>query len=255
MEKGFLLCDFHIHTKISDGEMSISDVVDLYGNAGFDCIAITDHIISGESVVDKVAVAMKKLGIGDKRYFVEREEFPSYLDIIKKEAERAWEVYGMLVIPGVEISKNAVSKKQGAHIICLDVKEFISAELEPEEILIEIIKQDSISIACHPHKTEGTHGRETLYLWNNRDRVKDIVHLWEIANRDDLFNVVSLKKFPYVANSDFHSPRHLYSWKTVILNCKKDKIEILKALRRNENVAITLFRESNRTFEEIGRKK
>jgi len=52
-----------------------------------------------------------------------------------------------------------------------------------------------------------------------------------------------LKKFPYVANSDFHNPRHLYSWKTVILGCKKEKNEILKALKKNENIAITLFRE------------
>jgi hypothetical protein len=35
---------------------------------------------------------------------------------------------------------------------------------------------------------------------------------WEVANRDDLFNVVGLKKFNYIANSDFHSPRHLRVW-------------------------------------------
>ncbi len=243
MKKDYLLCDFHIHTNISDGDMSVSDIVDLYGKAGFDCIAITDHIISGESIVDKVVIAMKKMKVGGKGYYIEEYEFPSYLETLKREAERAWELYEMVVIPGVEISKNAISQKEGAHIIVLDIKEFISAKLEPEEILLEIIKQDAVSIACHPHKTESTHGRETFYLWNNREHVKDIVHLWEIANRDDLFNVVSLKKFPYVANSDFHLPRHLYSWKTVILGCKKEKNEILNNLKKNENVAIILFRE------------
>ncbi|MGQ9618995.1 MAG: PHP domain-containing protein [Candidatus Aminicenantia bacterium] len=243
MEKDFLLCDFHIHTSISDGDLPLSDVIDLYGKAGFDCIAITDHIISGESIIDKVAVSMKKMGVGGKGYYIEEHEFPFYLKTLKKEEERAWELYRMIVIPGVEISKNAISEKEGAHIVALDINEYISAKLEPEEILLEIIKQDGVSIACHPHKTESSHGRETLYLWNNRDYVKDIVHLWEIANRDDLFNVISLKKFPYVANSDFHKQRHIYSWKTILMKTKKDKYEILKALKRNENVAITLFRE------------
>lgn len=31
------------------------------------------------------------------------------------------------------------------------------------------------------------------------------------ANRDDLFSVTSLKHYPYVAISDFHRPKHLYS--------------------------------------------
>ena len=45
--------------------------------------------------------------------------------------------------------------------------------------------------------------------------------MWEAANRDDLFSVTSLKHYPYVANSDFHKPKHLYSWKT-LLRCEKN---------------------------------
>jgi predicted metal-dependent phosphoesterase TrpH len=42
----FLLCDFHVHTKWSDGRLSVREVVDLYGSTGkFDVIAITDHIL------------------------------------------------------------------------------------------------------------------------------------------------------------------------------------------------------------------
>jgi hypothetical protein len=35
-----------------------------------------------------------------------------------------------------------------------------------------------------------------------------------------LFSVTSLKHYPYVASSDFHKPKHLYSWKTV-LRCER----------------------------------
>jgi predicted metal-dependent phosphoesterase TrpH len=42
----FLLCDFHVHTRWSDGRLSLREVVDLYGKTGrFDVIAITDHIL------------------------------------------------------------------------------------------------------------------------------------------------------------------------------------------------------------------
>ena len=46
-----LLCDFHIHTTWSDGSVPLRDVVDIYGQAGFDVIAITDHIHNKDGVI------------------------------------------------------------------------------------------------------------------------------------------------------------------------------------------------------------
>jgi hypothetical protein len=65
--------------------------------------------------------------------------------------------------------------------------------------------------------------------------------VWEAANRDDLFSVTSLKHYPYIANSDFHKPKHLYSWKT-LLRCEKHWDAIAKTLRSNVDVALTLYR-------------
>jgi hypothetical protein len=67
------------------------------------------------------------------------------------------------------------------------------------------------------------------------------VDVWEAPNRDDLFSVTSLKHYPYVANSDFHKPKHLHSWKT-LLRCDKTWPAIKRALRGNVDVARTLFR-------------
>ena len=39
-----LLCDFHIHSNYSDGKLSVPEIVDFYGERGFDCICITDHL-------------------------------------------------------------------------------------------------------------------------------------------------------------------------------------------------------------------
>ncbi len=70
--------------------------------------------------------------------------------------------------------------------------------------------------------------------------------MWEAANRDDLFSVTSLKHFPYVASSDFHKPKHLYSWKT-LLRADKDWPAVRKALCDNVDVALTLFRKDSWT--------
>lgn len=36
------------------------------------------------------------------------------------------------------------------------------------------------------------------------------------TNRDDLFSVTSLKRYPCVAGSDFHKATHVHSWKTLV---------------------------------------
>ena len=228
-----MLCDFHIHTNFSDGSLSMRDTIDLFGQAGFDVIAITDHVVSGDNSIGKVA---RQLNLS-----VRGDNFDEYLTTIQQESGRAWQKYGMLVIPGVEISKNYTSKNKSAHLLLLDIKEFIPACLDYENIFLEAKRQKALTVACHPHHTPDILNKDTLFLWNNRDKYAKYIDDWEIANRDDVFNVISLKKYPYIANGDFHTARHLYSWKT-LLNCEKDVEAVKQCIRHNKGVAITLFR-------------
>ncbi|MDI6727579.1 MAG: PHP domain-containing protein [Thermodesulfovibrionales bacterium] len=227
-----LLCDFHIHTKYSDGSVELKKTIDLYGQAGFDVIAITDHVVNGDNSIGKLAHRFK--------LSVTASNFDEYISNIKYEAERAWNKYEMLVVPGVEISKNYISPEKSAHILIIDIKDFIPACLNYEKIFLEAKQQDALIVACHPHHMSDM-SRDTLFLWNNRDKYAKYIDAWEIANRDDVFNVISLKKYPYIANSDFHKARHLYSWKT-LLNCKKDIESVKHCIKHNKGVAITLFR-------------
>ncbi|MGA2192920.1 MAG: PHP domain-containing protein [Nitrospirota bacterium] len=228
-----LLCDFHIHTTYSDGSVVLKKVVDFYGQAGFDVISITDHVVNGDNAMGKLAHRLK--------YSITPGNFDEYLEDVRAEARRAWDKYGMLVIPGIEITKNSFSSDKAAHLLIIDIKEFVPACWDFEKIFLEAKKQDSLTIACHPHQTSEKTFVDTLFLWNNRERYSKYIDAWEIANRDDVFNVISLKKYPYIANSDFHKPRHLYSWKT-LLNCPKDLSLIKKCIKGNDGVSITLFR-------------
>jgi predicted metal-dependent phosphoesterase TrpH len=228
-----LLCDFHIHTKYSDGSVGLRRTVDLFGQAGFDVIAITDHVVSGDNSFGKLAHRF--------RFSVTEDNFGDYMSHVGQEAERAWEKYGMLVIPGVEITKNHFSSEKSAHILILNIKEFIPADWDYEKIFLQAKQQDALIIACHPHYSSEMVVRDTLFLWRNREKYARYIDAWEIANRDDVFNVISLKKYPYIANSDFHRARHIYSWKT-LLNCEKDIKSVKQCIRHNKGVAITLFR-------------
>ncbi len=136
---------------------------------------------------------------------VRQETFDAYLADIRKEAARALDQYGMLVIPGAEITQNRLRGRMNSHIIALDIKQYISADQTADAILREIRRQGALSIACHPHhRTTRRVEISTCYLWDHRKELSGLVDVWEAANRDDLFSVTSLKHYPYVANSDFH---------------------------------------------------
>src|SRR6185295_17398746 len=99
----FLLCDFHVHTKWSDGALSVREVVDLYGSTGkFDVIAITDHILMKK---DLLARAGHIVSLGQRRFGLREQEFDAYLADIAAEARRALDRYGMLVIAGAEVTQ------------------------------------------------------------------------------------------------------------------------------------------------------
>ncbi|MGE3844578.1 MAG: hypothetical protein AB7I50_23685 [Vicinamibacterales bacterium] len=53
--------------------------------------------------------------------------------------------------------------------------------------------------------------------------------------------MTSLKHFPYIANSDFHRPKHLFSWKTLV-KAEKNWQAIKAALIANVDVGIMLYR-------------
>jgi predicted metal-dependent phosphoesterase TrpH len=236
----FLLCDFHVHTRWSDGRLSVAEVVDLYGQTRkFDVIAITDHVLMKK---DLLARAARLATLGQRRFSVPEDEFQGYLADIAEQAARAWREYKLLVVPGVEVTQNHLKAKKNSHIIALGVTRYISADQDAESILREIRRQNGVSIACHPHhRTTRRIEISTCYLWDHRKNLADLVDVWEAANRDDLFSVTSLKHYPYVANSDFHKPKHLYSWKT-LLRCEKNWPSVKAALKTNRDVGLMLYR-------------
>jgi hypothetical protein len=106
-----LLADLHIHTRWSDGRLSLPDVVDLFGRAGHDVIAITDHIVNDDSVIGRIT---HRIGLT-----LTRQNFDAYRREIDEQARRAWDEYRMLVIAGAELTQNRVRRNASAHVLAL----------------------------------------------------------------------------------------------------------------------------------------
>jgi len=130
----FLLCDFHVHTQWSDGRLPLSEVVDLYGQTRkFDVIAITDHILMKRDLLARMG---RVASLGRRRFGVDEKTFDAYLDDIRREAARAMRQYGLLVIPGAEITQNRLRGRLNSHIIGLNLDSYISADQTADQILI-----------------------------------------------------------------------------------------------------------------------
>ncbi len=229
-----LLCDFHIHSNYSDGKLSVPEIIDFYGERGFDCICITDHLADPKHLLGRI--------IELANCTLAQDQIEEYFAVIERERQRAWRRYKMLVMTGIEFNKDGYTAKTSAHLLGIDLKAPISGALDIPDLIEEIHRQGGLAVASHPHIMKSEWGKNTLFFWENQEKFAPLLDAWEIANRDNIFNDIGLKRLPFIANSDFHKPKHIYSWKTLIY-AQKDPEAIKNCVRRNEHVAITLYRD------------
>lgn len=233
-QRRLLLCDLHTHTTFSDGKLTISEMVDFYGQRGFDALCITDHLCDPKRLLGKL---VNLTGL-----VIPPGELNDYFAAIEKEKNRAWKKYGLILMTGVEFNKDGYTPKTSTHLLGIDLKKPIDPSLGLKETIGEIHAQGALAVASHPHKMRSIWGKDTLYLWEHQDEFAPLLDAWEIANRDDIFNPVGLKRLPFIANSDLHKPKHIHSWKT-LLWCEKDSEAIKECIRINRDVSITLYRD------------
>lgn len=232
--KSVLLCDLHTHTVFSDGKLTVRELVDFYGQRNFDALCVTDHICDHSKLIGRVT---NLTGL-----VLTLDELEEYFATIEREKRRALDRYGMIVMIGLEFNKDGLTKKSSAHLLAIDLKNPIDPSLSISQTIAEIHAQGALAVASHPHEFKTHWGKNTLYFWENIDQYAPLLDAWEIANRNDIFNPIGLKHLPFLANSDFHKPKHIFSWKTVLF-CEKDPQAIKQCIRQNRNVSITLYRD------------
>jgi processive 1,2-diacylglycerol beta-glucosyltransferase len=234
LPKKLLLCDFHTHTTWSDGKLTVSDLVDFYGQRGFDALCITDHLCDPKRLLGKL--------VNLTGMVIPPGEVEAYFEEIEREKKRAWAKYDLMLMTGVEFNKDGYTARTSTHLLGVDLKQPIDPSLDLKQLIAEIHAQGGLAVASHPHEMKSEWGKDTLYLWEHVDEYAPLIDAWEVANRDDIFNPVGLKKLPFIAGSDFHKPKHIHSWKTLLF-CEKEAEAIKHCIRVNRDVSITLYRD------------
>lgn len=218
------LADLHTHTNLSDGKLPMRDLVDLYGKRGFGAIAVTDHLCETNTLLGRASRYLK--------CSLTKENFPAYIDQVKEEKERAWREYRMLVIPGMEITKNFLSNQRSAHVLAIGVEEYIDPNLPVPELCAAIREAGGLAVAAHPVSTRKLE-KQTYHLWGRREELRHSFDAWEVASGPHLFPEVLQSGLPMLATSDLHVPKQINAWKTVF-HCEREQAAVLEAVRTQD---------------------
>jgi len=228
-----LLAELHAHTTWSDGDLTVAELVDLYGGAGFDVLCVTDHAYRRDD---------PWLAAGVARRGVDADRFAAYLGGIEREAARAWERYRLLLLPGIELSYNDLDPTRSAHVVAVDLREFISLDEGIVAAVDRASTQGVAIIGAHPYdQANGTHpARLTLRFAAGSGDLTPQIHRFELFNRSQLFPWVARAGHPSVATGDFHRLEHLDGWKTLI-PCERHVEAVVSYLRSSRPVYLARF--------------
>jgi 3',5'-nucleoside bisphosphate phosphatase len=222
-----LLCELHAHTTWSDGALDVRRLCDLYGQSGFDVLAITDHTTrGGEHVV--------------------AECFDAYLEQIDSEAARAASLYGLLVLPGLELTYDDPDPLQSAHAVAVGLRSFVGVGSGLENALASARACGAALVAAHPYSPDHLDGatRGTA-AFSARPELAAFVDRFELFNRDTLFDWVAAAGLPGIANGDFHRVEHLGGWKTLI-PCARSEAAVVDYLRSRRPAYLVRLDEERR---------
>ncbi|HST17845.1 MAG TPA: PHP domain-containing protein [Gaiellaceae bacterium] len=220
-----LLCELHAHTTWSDGALDLRAVCDLYGQTGFDVLAVTDHVTREPGHV----------GAGN---------FDDYLAEIESEAARAARRYGLLVLPGIELTYDDPDPLLAGHAVALGVRLFVDVAPGLEGALAAARASGAALVAAHPYSPAELEGatRGTA-AFAARPELRPLVDRFELFNRHTLFGWVAAAGLQGVASGDFHRLEHLAGWKTMI-PCARTERAVVDYLRSRRPTYLVRLDES-----------
>jgi predicted metal-dependent phosphoesterase TrpH len=206
-----LLCELHAHTTWSDGALTPRELCDLYGRAGFDVLAITDHTLPG--------------------FHIQEADFERYVAELDEEGDRARRLYDLLVIPGLELTVEADDPIEAGHALAIGLRRFVDVADGLEPALRAARAHGAALVAAHPYlpsEAQSSHRRTGAFA-SDPARWAPLVDRFELFNRDTLFAWVAAARLPAVACGDAHVAAHLATWKT-LLPCAKDERAVVDYL-------------------------
>jgi predicted metal-dependent phosphoesterase TrpH len=206
--------------------MRMRELVDLCGRHGFDVLCITDHVVRSDDPWPGAAG-------------VDEHAHRAYVAEIALESTRALALYGMVVLPGLELTYNDEDPTEAAHAVAVGLSSFASVDDGIAEAIGSARAAGAAVIAAHPYDGEPAPSASRLTQRFARDReLAALAHRFELFNRSQLFGWVAAAGLPAVATGDVHTAEHLFGWKT-LLPCARDGDAIVDYLRSRRPAYLT----------------
>jgi 3',5'-nucleoside bisphosphate phosphatase len=223
-----LLAELHSHSTWSDGCLPIATLVDLYGRQGFDVLCITDHVHPADDPWAHLGVPADRFG--------------EYVAEIEREAERAREQYGLLVVPGSELTVNDTDPDVAAHAVAIGLRSYVALADGLDRGLVAAREAGAALVAAHPSgaATPKEPPGATRRFWRERKTLCGLVDRFELINGHRAYGWVAEAELPAVATGDFHRVEHLSGWKT-LLPCAKDEQALVACLRSQARLHLAPF--------------
>jgi predicted metal-dependent phosphoesterase TrpH len=201
--------------------MALPELVDLYGTSGFDVLCITDH------------VGRSGPRWHDPRWRITGSDaFSDYLAEIEQEAWRADLEYGLVLVPGLELTYDDEDAAYAAHAVAIGLRTLVSLDRGIDRALVEAREAGAALVAAHPYPLDDARDTQRgTGMWAVKGRAAaHLVDRYELVNRRDVFPWVTQAGLPAVASGDFHRPEHLWTWKT-LLPCAASETAVVRYLR------------------------
>ena len=223
MQSNLLLCELHAHTTWSDGFLTMTEPVDLYGRHGFDVLCVTDHLLRSDS----------------RRFRLRPQTHAHYIATIQRESRRAREQDDLLLIPGLELTQLADDPDEAGHALALGLHTLCSVDDGLEPAMLAAREAGAAILAAHPHgaRDDPSRGRTTRWFARNWQRLDGLVDRYELFNRRQTFGWVAEAGLPGIATGDFHRLEHLRTRKT-LLPCAKNEQAVIEHLRSSRRAYV-----------------
>lgn len=227
-----LLCELHAHTTWSDGDLSLPQLVDLYGRAGFDVLCVTDHVLRSDDPWPSL----------HGRPCVDAETFAGYRAEIERERARALSMFGLLLVPGLELTYNDPEPNRACHAVALGADRLVGMDSGPAAAMEEARDLGTAVVVAHPYDLGHASAvpSPTRYFSRRWQDLDGLYHRVELFNGRELFGWVAKKGLLPVAAGDLHRPDQLPGW-TTLVPCEHDPDAFVEYLRSRRPVFLTLL--------------
>jgi len=171
---------------------------------------------------------------------VAAENFDAYLEEIDRECDRALSRFGLLLVPGLELTYNDLDPDRACHAVAVGLRQLVPMDAGPAAAMEMARDYGAAVVVAHPYELGPTPGVRfpTRYFSRNWRRLDGLFDRVELFNGQQLFGWVANKGLPPVACADLHREDQFPGW-TTLVSCEPEADALVSYLRSSRPVFLT----------------